>query len=182
MNILLGVTGSISAYKAADIANRLTKEGHDVNVILTDGGSKFITALTLQTLTKNKVNDDPFEEDDPKAVKHIDLAQNADMLLIAPASANIIGKVASGIADDLLSAAIMATKRETPIYFAPAMNTYMYENPIVQDNIARLQSLGYNFIEPKEDHLACGTTGKGALADVDTIVDTVKLVGGVAGL
>ena len=182
MKILLGVTGGISAYKAADIANRLTKDGHDVNIILTEGGSKFITALTLQTLSKNRVHTDPFDEDDPRSVKHIDLAQDADMILIAPASANIIGKAASGIADDLLSAAIIAAKKETPVYFAPAMNTHMYENPIVQDNIARLQSLGFNFIEPKEDHLACGTTGKGALADVDTIVDTVNLVGGVAGL
>ena len=182
MKILLGVTGSISAYKAADIANRLTKAGHSVNVILTDGGSKFITALTLQTLTKNRVHEDAFCEDEPTQVKHIDLAQSSDMILIAPASANIIGKIASGIADDLLSATVMAARKQTPIYIAPAMNTIMYENPIVQDNIARLQSLGYNFIEPKEDHLACGTTGKGALADVDTIVDTVNLVGGVTGL
>jgi len=182
MKILLGVTGSISAYKAADIANKLTKEGHDVSVILTEGGSKFITALTLQTLTKNRVYEDAFSEEDPTRVMHIDLAQSADMILVAPASANIIGKIAGGIADDLLSAAIIAARRETPVYIAPAMNTLMYENPIVQENIARLQSLGYNFIEPKEDHLACGTTGKGALADVDTIVDTVKLVGGVAGL
>lgn len=182
MKILLGVTGSISAYKAADIANRLTKEGHDVNVILTDGGSRFITALTLQTLTGNRVHEDAFSEEDPSRVKHIELAQSADIILVAPASANIIGKIAAGIGDDLLSAALIAARQDTPVYIAPAMNTHMYENPIVQDNIARLQSLGYNFIEPKEDHLACGTTGKGALADVDTIVDTIKLAGGVAGL
>lgn len=182
MKILLGVTGSISAYKAADIGNKLTKAGHDVTVILSDGGSKFITALTLQTLTKNRVHEDAFDEDDPASVKHIDLAEKSDLILIAPATANIIGKIASGIADDLLSATVMAAAGRTPVYIAPAMNTYMYENPIVQGNIDKLMSLGYNFIEPKEDHLACGTTGKGALADVDVIVDKIKLIGGVANL
>ena len=179
MKIILGVTGSISAYKAADIGNRLTKEGFDVDVILTDGGSRFITPLTLQTLTKNPVHMDAFDEDDPKSVKHIDLAQKSDIILIAPATANIIGKIASGIADDLLSATVMAAYGQTPVYIAPAMNTFMYENPVVQENIAKLMSLGYFFIEPKEDHLACGTSGKGALADVDKIIDTMKLVGGI---
>ena len=179
MKIILGVTGSISAYRAADIGNRLTKEGFDVQVILTDGGSQFITPLTLQTLTKNPVHMDAFSEEDPKSVKHIDLAQKSDLILIAPATANIIGKVASGIADDLLSATIMAAYGQTPVYIAPAMNTIMYENPIVQENIEKLRTLGYNFIDPKYDHLACGTTGRGALADVDRIVDTIKLAGGM---
>lgn len=182
MKILLGVTGSISAYKAADLANNLTKRGHEMEVILTDGGSRFITALTLQTLTKNRVYQDAFCEDDPKSVMHIDLAQKSDLILIAPASANIIGKIASGIADDLLSATVMAAAGRTPVHIAPAMNTFMYENPIVQDNIARLQSLGYHFIEPKEDHLACGDTGKGALADLDVIIETIEIAGGTAGL
>ena len=174
MNIVLGITGSISAYKAADITSKLAKKGHDVHIILTDGGSKFITPLALQTLSKNKVHTEFFEEGIPEEVKHITLAENADVLLIAPASANIIGKIASGIADDLLSATVMAAATTTPIYLAPAMNTNMYENPIVQENIDKLTKLGYKFIEPKESLLACGVTGKGALADPDVIVETIE--------
>lgn len=174
MYIVLGVTGSISAYKAADIANRLHKDGHDVHVVMTEGGSQFITPLTLQTLSKNKVHIGEFEEYEPTVVKHIDLAGNADLVLIAPATANVIGKIAGGIADDLLTAVVIAAYKQAPIYIAPAMNTNMYENPIVQENIEKLRGLGYHFIEPKESHLACGTTGKGALADVDTIIDTVE--------
>lgn len=174
MNIVLGVTGSISAYKAADITSKLSKAGHDVHIILTDGGSKFITPLALQTLSKNKVHTEFFEEGNPKEVKHITLAENADILVIAPASANIIGKIAGGIADDLLSATVMAAATTTPVYLAPAMNTNMYENLIVQANIEKLTALGYKFIEPKESLLACGVTGKGALADVDVIVDIIE--------
>ena len=174
MNIVLGVTGSISAYKAADITSRLAKKGHDVHIILTEGGSKFITPLTLQTLSKNKVHGEFFEEGIPKEVKHIDLAQGSDVVVIAPASANIIGKIAAGIADDLLSATVMAAAGATPVYLAPAMNTNMYENPIVQENIEKLRSLGYRFIEPKESLLACGVTGKGALADVEDIVRIIE--------
>lgn len=174
MNIVLGVTGSISAYKAADIVNRLTKDGHEVNVILTDGGSRFITPLTLQTLSKRKVHTDAFEEGIPEEVKHITLADNADVVLIAPATANIIGKIASGIADDLLSSVILAVSSRAPVYIAPAMNTNMYENVIVQDNIDKLRSLGYRFIEPKESMLACGIIGRGALADVDEIVKIIE--------
>ena len=174
MNIVLGVTGSISAYKAADITSRLVKKGHDVHIILTEGGSKFITPLALQTLSKNKVHTEFFEEGIPEEVKHIDLAQNADVIVIAPASANIMGKIAHGIADDLLSATVMAGANLAPVYLAPAMNTNMYENPIVQENIEKLRSLGYRFIEPKESMLACGVTGKGALADVDEIVEIIE--------
>ncbi|MFQ7473473.1 MAG: flavoprotein [Anaerovoracaceae bacterium] len=174
MNIVLGVTGSISAYKAADITSRLVKKGHDVHIILTEGGSKFITPLALQTLSKNRVHTEFFEEGIPEEVKHIDLAQNADVIVIAPASANIMGKIAHGIADDLLSATVMAGANLAPVYLAPAMNTNMYENPIVQENIEKLRSLGYRFIEPKESMLACGVTGKGALADVDEIVEIIE--------
>ncbi|MCI7145262.1 MAG: phosphopantothenoylcysteine decarboxylase [Clostridiales bacterium] len=170
MYIVLGVTGSISAYKAADIANRLNKDGHEVHVIMTEGAEAFITPLTLQTLSKNKVHVKEFEEYDPTVVKHIDLAGNADVVLIAPATANIIGKIAGGIADDLLTSVVMAAAVQAKIIIAPAMNTNMYENPIVQSNIEKLQKLGYEFIEPKDSHLACGTTGKGALANVDEII------------
>lgn len=173
MNVLLGVTGSIAAYKAADITSRLTKLGHNVDVILTESGSRIITPLTLQTLSKNKVYMDMFEEITPTEVKHISLAKKADLLLIAPATANIIGKIAGGIADDFLSTVVMAAANHTPVYIAPAMNTNMYENPIVQGNIEKLQNLGYHFIEPKASMLACGDLGRGALADVDEIVDIV---------
>ena len=170
MNIVLGVTGSIAAYKAADIISRLKKLGHNIDVILTESGSKIITPLTLQTLSKNKVYMDMFEEITPQEVKHISLAEKADLVLIAPATANIIGKIAHGIADDFLSTVVMAAANQAPIYIAPAMN----KNPIVQENIEKLKSLGYQFIEPKESMLACGTLGKGALADVDVIVDIVE--------
>ena len=174
MNIVLGVTGSIAAYKAADIISRLKKLGHNIDVILTESGSKIITPLTLQTLSKNKVYMDMFEEITPKEVKHISLAEKADLMLIAPATANIIGKIANGIADDFLSTVVMAAANTTPVYIAPAMNTNMYENPIVQANIEKLRSYGYRFIEPKESLLACGPVGKGALADVDDIIKVIE--------
>ena len=174
MNILLGVTGSIAAYKADDITSRLTKLGHNVDVVLTESGSRIITPITLQTLSKNKVYTDMFEEITPSEVKHISLAKKADVVLIAPATANIIGKIANGIADDFLSTVVMAVANHTPVYIAPAMNTNMYENPIVQDNIKKLKSFGYRFIEPKESLLACGDLGRGALADVDEIVEIIE--------
>lgn len=174
MNIVLGVTGSIAAYKAADIISRLKKLGHEVDVILTESGSRIITPITLQTLSKNKVYMDMFEEITPKEVKHISLAEKADLVLIAPATASIIGKIANGIADDFLSTVVMAAANTTPMYIAPAMNTNMYENPIVQANIEKLRSYGYRFIEPKESLLACGTVGKGALADVDDIIKVIE--------
>lgn len=172
-HVLLGVTGSIAAYKAADIANQLTKYGYSVDVIMTESAMKFITPLTFQSLTKRKVYTDMFEEIVPSEIKHISLAKKADVCIIAPATANMIGKLAGGIADDFLSTVIMAVK-DKPILLAPAMNTNMYENPIVQDNIQRLQRFGYGFIEPKEALLACGDLGKGAMADVSTIVEAVK--------
>lgn len=172
-NILLGVTGSIAAYKAAEIARALTTDGYNVEVILTKGGAEFITPLTFQTLTKNRVYTDVFEEKYPREVQHISLAQKADLVLIAPASADIIGKIAGGIADDMLSTVIMAV-HDIPMYIAPAMNTYMYENPIVQDNIRKLEHYGYRIIEPKDGRLANGDLGKGALADVSHIITVVK--------
>ena len=171
--ILLGVTGSIAAYKAADIANRLTKDGFSVETVMTKGGCAFITPLTFQTLTKNRVYTDVFEEKYPHEVQHIALAKKADAVLIAPASADILGKAAGGIADDLLSTLFLAVSG-IPVFFAPAMNTRMYEHPIVRQNIDRLKSIGCRFIEPKEALLACGDTGKGALADVGTIVEAVE--------
>ena len=173
-NIVLGVTGSIAAYKAADLANILTKQDYNVDVVLTHGGAQFITALTLQTLSKNRVLTDVFQEDWPQEVKHISLAKKADLLLVAPASADVIGKLANGIADDMLTTTALAM-RGIPKLLAPAMNTNMYENPVVQDNLQRLAHYGWEIIDPKEARLACGDLGKGALADVKTIVQAVEL-------
>jgi phosphopantothenoylcysteine decarboxylase/phosphopantothenoylcysteine decarboxylase/phosphopantothenate--cysteine ligase len=173
--VILGVTGSIAAYKAAEIANLLVKSKVNVNVIMTSAATKFIAPQTFQTLTKNKVYTDMFEEITYHDVRHISLAQKADCLVIAPATANIIGKIASGIADDMLSTVIMAIKNK-PVIICPAMNTAMYENPVVQDNMNKLKGYGYQFIEPKESLLACGDSGKGALADIESIVTAIKSV------
>ena len=172
-NIILGVTGSIAAYKAADIANLLTKSGYSVHVIMTEAATKFITPLTLQTLTRNKVETDMFEEFNYSEVNHISLAKKADLCLIAPATANVIAKLASGIADDMLTTVVMALNGK-PVLIAPAMNTAMYENPINRRNMQTLTELGCRFIDPKEARLACGDLGRGALADVDLIINTVK--------
>ncbi|SHO47668.1 flavoprotein [Anaerocolumna xylanovorans] len=171
--ILLGITGSIAAYKAADIANQLTRSNMAVHTIMTKSATRFITPLTIQTLTKNRVYTDMFEEVYYPDVRHISLAQKVDCCVIAPATANIIGKIASGIADDMLSTVVMAIKNK-PVIICPAMNTAMYENPVTQNNIKKLESYGYRFVEPKESLLACGDIGKGALADVDVIITAIK--------
>jgi phosphopantothenoylcysteine decarboxylase/phosphopantothenoylcysteine decarboxylase/phosphopantothenate--cysteine ligase len=173
--VVLGITGSIAAYKAADIANQLIKSDINVHVIMTASAAKFITSLTFQTLTKNKVYTDMLEDVFYPDVRHITLAQKADCFLIAPASANIIGKIAAGIADDMLTTVIM-TIQNKPVIICPAMNTVMYENRIVQENIKKLTEIGYQFIEPREARLACGDLGKGALADIEIIVNVVKKV------
>lgn len=172
-NIILGVSGSISAYKAADIVSDLTKRNFNVDVVLTKGGSNFITSLTLQSLSKNAVHSNIDQEDCPSEIKHIALATKADLLLIAPASASLIGKLASGIADDMLTALVLALPNNVPKLLAPAMNNLMYENPIVQDNLQKLIKYGFIIIEPRESVLACGTFGKGALESVDVIVKKV---------
>ena len=172
-NIVLGITGSIAAYKAADIANTLTKEGHNVHVIMTKAAQEFITPLTMQTLTKKKVYTSMFEAYIPSEVEHISLAQRADLFLVAPASANFLAKAAAGIADDMLTTVFLAV-RNIPVLIAPAMNTAMYENAVTQRNIQTLSELGFGIIEPKEGRLACGDLGKGALADVDVILAEVR--------
>ena len=174
-NIILGITGSIAAYKAADIANTLTKEGHSVKVIMTEAGQKFITPLTFMTLTKNRVYTDTFDNQDPGAVEHIKLSGEADVFLVAPASADFIAKAAAGITDDMLTTTLLAFQ-DKPVVICPAMNTRMYENPATQRNIETLREWGYQFIEPKEAYLACGTTGKGALASVDVILKEVRKI------
>lgn len=171
-NIVLGVCGSIAAYKALDIVSRLVKLGANVDVIMTDSATKFVLPLSFQSISKKPVITSMFDEPVSWEIEHISLAQKAHLFVVAPASANIIGKVANGIADDMLSTTIMATK--APVLFAPAMNTYMYENVIVQNNIMKLKSNGYLFIEPGEGRLACGDVGKGKLADTQNIVDEVN--------
>ena len=174
LNVVIGITGSIAAYKACSVVSYLKSEGAIVNVIMTKNATKFISPITLETLSKNSVLIDMFENDDYKEVKHISLAKKADIFLIVPATANIIGKVSNGIADDMLSTTIMATR--CPIVFAPAMNVNMYENKIVQDNIKRLKEYGYIFIEPEEGVLACGDIAKGKLPKTKMIIDELKKV------
>ena len=171
-NIILGVTGSIACYKACDIANTLTKEGNSVKVVMTEAGTKFVTPLTFRTLTKNKVYTDMFDDDEPEYVAHIRLAEEADLMVICPASADFIAKAAAGIADDMLTTTYLAYVNK-PIIVCPAMNTNMYENPATQRNLKILRERGVNIVEPKVAHLACGTTGKGALADLDVIHDAI---------
>ena len=172
-NIVLGVTGSIAAYKSADLANQLTKRGHGVHVVMTKNALEFITPLTFETLTKRPVYTDSFAKVADFDVEHIGLAKSADLLLIAPATANIIGKIASGIADDLLTTVAMAIRKK-PVVLCPALNTAMYENPILQANLEKLSRTGFHFIEPREALLACGDTGKGAMADNEVILQTLE--------
>ena len=170
-NIVLGVTGGIAAYKACDLVSRLKKQNADVDVIMTKSACEFVTPLTFRALSGREVTTSTFQEPERYEINHISLAQRADAFVIAPATANIIGKIAAGIADDMLSTTVMATK--APCVIAPAMNTAMYENPTVQENIKKLTALGYIFVPPKESRLACGTVGKGALADISDILDAV---------
>ena len=171
-NVVLGITGSIAAYKAADIANKLTKAGCDVHAVMTKAAQEFITPMTIQTLTKNKVHTDMFDRDDPAVVEHISLAHSADLFLVAPATANFIAKAAAGIGDDMLTTVLLAV-HDIPVLIAPAMNNYMYDNPVTQRNIRTLTELGFYFIEPRESLLACGDVGKGALAETEVIVAKV---------
>lgn len=167
-NVVLGVTGSIAAYKACDVVSRLRKQGADVHVILTRAGAEIITPLALETMSANPVVVDMFHRENPWEVEHISLAKRADVFLVAPATANFLGKAAHGIADDMLTTTILAT--HAPVLVAPAMNVNMYENPAVQENIALLKKRGWHFIEPDAGLLACGDVGKGRLAEPEAIV------------
>jgi phosphopantothenoylcysteine decarboxylase len=173
-NILLGVTGSIAAYKAAELTSRLIKSGYGVHVVMTENAQKFITPLTFQTLTQNKVHTDMFELLSEVQVEHISLAQAADVAVIAPATANITAKLAHGIADDMLSTVLLALRPEKPLLIAPAMNTAMYEHPATQDNLTLLKKRGARIIESRESRLACGDIGKGALADIEVILSEIE--------
>ena len=170
--IILGITGGIAAYKAIELARLFIKSGASVWPVMTKASANFITPLTLQTITGNPVALDMFDLTEESRISHIELAEKADIVVVAPATANIIGKAASGIADDLLTTVIMATR--APLLFAPAMNSNMYENKIVQTNIERLKKIGCSFIGPEEGELACGYEGRGRLAPVEDIVDAAE--------
>lgn len=167
-SVVLCVTGGIAAYKAADLTSRLKKEGAEVFVLMTKSAAEFITPLTLEVLSGNRVTMDMFSRDFPWEVEHISLAKRADVFVIAPATANLIGKAAHGIADDMVTTTLMATR--APLVIAPAMNTGMYENPIVQENLSALRQRGARIVEPASGRLACGDSGRGKLADPADIV------------
>jgi len=170
--ILLGVTGSIATYKAAEIVSLLKKKGAEVFVIMTESAAKFIQPLTFITLSGNPVIDNLFSTNDKMVVKHISLAEWADLILIAPVTANVVGKIANGIADDILTTTVMASKAK--VIFAPAMNKNMISNPLYLQNAEKLSALGYEFIDAEYGRLACGEIGEGRLANIEVILDTVE--------
>ncbi|QGS68624.1 bifunctional phosphopantothenoylcysteine decarboxylase/phosphopantothenate--cysteine ligase CoaBC [Oceanobacillus sp. 143] len=166
------VAGGIAAYKACALTSKLTQKGANVKVVMTKSATEFVSPLTFQALSRNPVYTDTFDEKDPNKIAHIDLADWADIVIIAPASANIIGKIANGIADDMLSTTLLATKAS--VYVAPAMNVNMYGHPAVMKNMQQLDEWGYHFIEPGAGYLACGWIGKGRLEEPETIIDVLE--------
>lgn len=171
-HIVVGVCGGIAAYKAAGLVSRLRQAGADVHCIMTANAAKLVTPITFGELSGNDVTVDMFANIYKWDVEHIALARMADVFVIAPATADMIGKVANGIADDMLSTTVMATKAK--VIFVPSMNTNMYENPIVQENMAKLRAYGYLFVEPESGHLACNTNGKGRFPKLESIMDAVE--------
>ncbi len=170
-SILLGVTGSIAAYKITGLITALRRLDAEVNVIMTKNATEIITPLTMERLSGNRCIVDTFDKNVQYSVKHISLAESSDLVMIAPATANIIGKIACGIADDMLTTTVMACK--CPVYISPAMNTNMFENPVVQDNISRLKTFGYKFIEPDVGWLACGSVGAGKMPAPEVLLDYI---------
>ena len=173
-NILVGVTGGIAAYKSAGIVSLLKKKGYNVKVVMTENATKIIGPLTLETLSRNRIYVDMWDSNPHYEVEHISLADWADMVLIAPATYNIIGKVANGIADDMLTTVISAISVRKPVFFALAMNVNMYENPILKENINKLKSFGYRFIDAEEGLLACNYSAKGRMSEPEDIVDEIE--------
>ncbi|BDU51282.1 bifunctional phosphopantothenoylcysteine decarboxylase/phosphopantothenate--cysteine ligase CoaBC [Haliovirga abyssi] len=170
--ILLGITGGIAAYKSAIIASKLKKLGYDIYVVMTENATKIISPIVFETLTGNKVYVEMFKQIDYTEVEHIELAKKVDLIVVAPATYNIIGKIANGIADDMLTTVISAFKKDK--FFALAMNTNMYENPILQENIVKLKNNGYKFIDATSGELACKTIGKGRMAEPEDIVIKIE--------
>ena len=173
-NILVGVTGGIAAYKSAGIVSLLKKKGYNVKVVMTENATKIIGPLTLETLSRNRIYVDMWDSNPHYEVEHISLADWADIVLIAPATYNIIGKVANGIADDMLTTVISAVSVRKPVFFALAMNVNMYENPILKENINKLKSFGYRFIDAEEGLLACNYSAKGRMSEPEDIVDEIE--------
>lgn len=171
-HVIVGVTASVAIYKACEIIRRLKEASFAVSVIQTKESEELIKPILFESLSQSKVYRGLFDAPETREIEHISLAQKADLILVAPATANIIAKIASGICDDLLTCVICASK--APVLFAPAMNEQMYKNEITQGNIKKLKSLGYKFIDPKEGKLACGDKGVGCLAEVDRIIKEVK--------
>jgi phosphopantothenoylcysteine decarboxylase / phosphopantothenate---cysteine ligase len=171
-NILLCVTGGIAVYKAAALTSKLSQTGANVKVMMTESAQKFVAPLTFQALSREDVYTDTFDEKDSEKIAHIDLADWADLILVAPATANIIGKLANGIADDMISTTLLATR--ATVWIAPAMNVHMYDHSAVQKNISTLYGFGYRFIEPSEGYLACGYVGKGRLEEPEKIVELIR--------
>lgn len=169
--VVLGVTGSIAAYKIASLASKLVKLHANVHVLMTQNATNFITPITFETLTGNKCLIDTFDRNFQFDVAHVSLAKKADVMLIAPASANVIGKIANGIADDMLTTTVMAST--APVLISPAMNTHMYENPIVQDNLQKLERFGYKIIAPAVGMLACHDVGAGKMPEPETLLDWI---------
>ncbi len=169
--VVLGVTGSIAAYKIASLASKLVKLHADVHVLMTQNATNFITPITFETLTGNKCLIDTFDRNFQFDVAHVSLAKKADVMLIAPASANVIGKIANGIADDMLTTTVMAST--APVLISPAMNTHMYENPIVQDNLQKLERFGYKIIAPAVGMLACHDVGAGKMPEPEMLLDWI---------
>ncbi|SFJ94223.1 phosphopantothenoylcysteine decarboxylase / phosphopantothenate--cysteine ligase [Halobacillus dabanensis] len=170
--IVLGVSGGIAAYKAAALTSKLVQAGAVVKVIMTASAQKFVAPTTFQALSRQPVYTDTFDEQDASQIQHIDVADWADLFLIAPATANVIGKLAGGLADDMLSTTLLAT--EAPVYIAPAMNVHMYKHPSVMNNMQQLEKWGFRFIEPGEGYLACGYVGKGRLEEPESIVEVLQ--------
>ena len=173
MKVVLGVTGSIAAYKACELVRLLVKRGDDVHVVMTEHARAFVTPLTFQTLSRNPVECDLFADPQDWKPGHVSLAASADLVVVAPATANILAKMAHGIADDLLSATLLATK--APVVVAPAMNDGMWDNPATQANVATLASRGVRFVAPGEGELACGTSGRGRMAEPDEVAAACKV-------
>jgi len=172
--VLLGVTGSIAAYKGVEVASRLTQDGLKIDVVMTKSATEFVTPLSFRSVTHRPVITDMFAAPEEYEIEHIALAERADAVLICPATANIIAKLAVGIADDMLSCVVLATR--APVLVAPAMNVHMWDNVVTQENLARLRGRGFRVIEPGHGSLACGEVGQGRLAELDSILSAVRLV------
>jgi len=169
--VLLGISAGIAAYKSADLASRLTQRGDEVRTILTPHALKFITPLTFQAVTQQAVYTDTFEDDPSYRPDHISLPEWADVVVVAPATADLIGRVANGLGDNLLAVTLLACKQ--PVLIAPAMNDRMWDNPIVQRNVSTLREVGYHIVEPESGHLACGSVGPGRLAEPRSIIKAI---------